>query len=263
MSSFDSFAVVDWSAASTLSPKRPSKDAIWIGIVRHGAQPETIYCRGRQEAEDRLADIITQEQAAGRRLLLGFDFPFGYPHGFARRVAGSDDPLVLWDWLAARITDTADNVNNRFDVAEEINAKFDGPGPLWGKTHKDRWPGVPYSKKSVSFDVVAEKRRCDIVAKAASSCFQLCYHPTVGSQILTGLPMLSRLRRLEHVAVWPFQNTEASKTVLVEIWPGLIEDAVRAAEDVAHVRDAKQVALLAQALSRVAPGELMLSLIHI
>ena len=120
MSSFDSFAVVDWSAASTLSPKRPSKDAIWIGIVRHGAQPETIYCRGRQEAEDRLADIIAQEQAAGRRLLLGFDFPFGYPHGFARRVAGCDDPLVLWDWLAARITDTADNVNNRFDVAEEI-----------------------------------------------------------------------------------------------------------------------------------------------
>ena len=256
MTGFDSFAVVDWSAAAKLSPKRPSKDAIWMAIVRQGGQPEITYCRGRQEAEQHLCEMIAQEQAAGRRLLLGFDFPFGYPRGFARKVTGSDDPLILWDWLADRITDTADNANNRFDVAEEINAKFEGLGPLWGKTHKDRWPGVPYTKAGVAFDAVAEKRRCDRVAKAASSCFQLCYNPTVGSQILMGLPMLSRLRRLDHVAVWPFERVDLAKTVLVEIWPGLIEKAVRAAADGGHVRDAQQVTLLAQALSRAAPGTL-------
>ena len=256
MSTFDSFAVVDWSAASTLSPEHPSKDAIWKGIVRTGGAPETIYCRGRQEAEAKIAALIATEQRAGRRLLLGFDFPFGYPMGFAKRVTGSDDPFTLWDWLAERITDTAENENNRFEVAEEINAAFDEPGPLWGKTHKDRWPGVPYTKREVRFDAVDEKRVCDKRAKAASSCFQLSFNPTVGSQILMGLPMLSRLRRMEGVAVWPFQPGDDAQTVLAEIWPGLIEDAVRGQMEERSIRDALQVSLLARALSRAAPDEL-------
>ena len=66
---------------------------------------EPIYCRTRIEAEARIGDLIAGERAAGRRLLAAFDFPFGYPRGVARAITGSDDPLVLWDWLAARIED--------------------------------------------------------------------------------------------------------------------------------------------------------------
>lgn len=255
MSGFDTVVVVDWSAASKLSPKRPSKDAIWIGIVRGNTAPETTYCRGRMEAEARIGALIEEEQKAGWRLLLCFDFPFGYPKGFARQVTGSHNPFMLWDWLAARISDTDGNVNNRFDVAEQINAKFEGIGPLWGKTHKDRWPGVPYTKQDVVFDVVCEKRACDERAKAASSCFQLCYNPTVGSQVLMGLPMLSRLRRIAGVAVWPFEPVTEAQTALVEIWPGLIEKAVKT-EGAQGIRDERQVALLATALSRVPAEEL-------
>jgi molybdopterin molybdotransferase len=188
---------------------------------------------------------------AGRRVLAAFDFPFGYPRGFARRLTGSDDPLLLWDWIAARIKDSEQGANNRFDVAEEMNAAFDGPGPLWGKTHRDRWPGIPYNKRGIRFDEVPEKRTCDRIARTSSSCFQLCYNPTVGSQVLMGLPMLSRLRRMEGVAVWPFEEWQDARVVLAEIWPGSINRAVKRAESDGGIRDAHQVRLLARALSRL------------
>ncbi|MCQ0092345.1 gephyrin-like molybdotransferase Glp [Roseovarius sp. M141] len=259
MRGFDSVLVVDWSASGVRAPARPSKDAIWIGFVRAGTPQDPIYCRTRIEAEAHITRIIGDERTAGRRLLATFDFPFGYPKGVARRVTGGDNPLDLWDWLGARITDSQTGENNRFDVAEAMNAHFDGPGPFWGKTHRDRWPGVPYRKEGIAFDLIAEKRACDMVAKAASSCFQLCFPPTVGSQVLMGLPMLARLRRQEGVAIWPFEPHENAPIVLAEIWPGLIEPAVKSAmaqDQTTPIRDAVQVTILARALSRLSADQL-------
>lgn len=245
MSRFDSFVIVDWSAGKR-KPKRPSKDAIWIGIVRDGTEEEPVYCRSRIEAEAWLMEFIDSEAQAGRRALIGFDFPFGYPSGFVSRVTGSNDPLVFWDWLAARISDDGAGENNRFDVAEELNSLFDGPGPFWGKPVEDRWPDIPYRKTGISFDVCAERRDADLRAKASSSCFQLFFNPTVGSQALMGLPMLSRLRQRDGVKVWPFEDWSDASCVLVEIWPGLIDAAVKAEEG---IRDRAQVRLLARALA--------------
>ncbi|MEI4232482.1 molybdopterin-binding protein [Roseovarius sp. D22-M7] len=257
MIGFESFLVVDWSAASTRPPAAPSANAIWMGLVRGGVEAEPVYCRSRIEAEGRIAQLIAEERAAGRRLLAAFDFPFGYPRGVARAITGSDDPLVLWDWLAARVKDAESGANNRFQVAEAMNAAFEGPGPFWGKTHADRWPGIPYRKDRITFDLVAEKRACDLAAKTSSSCFQLCYNPTVGSQALMGLPMLARLRRLDGVSVWPFEAWQDSPVVLAEIWPGVIEGAVRdATAQGGTIRDREQVRLLARALSRLPADDL-------
>lgn len=254
MTGFDSVLVVDWSAASKRAPEKPSKDSIWMGFVSGNEPQEPIYCRSRIEAEEQIAAIFRQEIRARRRLLAAFDFPFGYPRGFARRITGSDDPLALWDWLAERIEDSEGNRNNRFEVAEQMNKKFGGPGPLWGKSHKERWPDVPYRKSGIVWDEIDEKRECDRIAGTSSSCFQLFYNPTVGSQILMGLPMLSRLRRMEGVAVWPFNDWRDAPVVLAEIWPGTIECTVRdvvAGGGAGAIRDREQVRLLARALSRV------------
>jgi len=256
LTGFDSVLVVDWSAAGKRAPERPSRDAIWMGLVRDGEPQAPVYCRSRIEAETRIAAIFGQEMEAGRRLLAAFDFPFGYPRGFARRITGSDDPLLLWNWLAARITDSDEGANNRFDVAEEMNTAFDGPGPLWGKTHADRWPGIPYRKQDIVYSEVPERRTCDRAASTSSSCFQLCYNPTVGSQILMGLPMLSRLRRMNGVAAWPFEDWQGARVVLAEIWPGLIEREVKRAEAAGGIRDAHQVRLLALALARLPASRL-------
>ncbi len=254
MNAFDTIAIVDWSAGKR-APQRPTKDAIWIGVVRSGVEQEPVYCRSRIEAETWLCAFIESEAEAGRRVLIGFDFPFGYPSGFVRQVTGSDDPLVFWDWLAARITDTEAGENNRFDIASELNRLFDGPGPFWGKPSQDGWPDVPYRKAGIAYDICAERRACDLKAKASSSCFQLFFNPTVGSQALMGLPMLARLRRRAGVAVWPFQDRTKAQTLLVEIWPGLIERAVKEA-DKDEIRDAAQVRLLAGALARMPPEQL-------
>lgn len=246
---FDTILVADWSAGRR-RPVRPSKDAIWLGLARNGVADDPIYCRSRQEAEARIANLIDTEQAAGRRMLASFDFPFGYPRGFAHYITGSADPLALWDWISARITDTPDGANNRYAVAEEMNGYFHGPGPFWGKPTQTDWPGVPYRKSGITYDKIPERRACDLAAKAASSCFQLAFPPTVGGQILMGLPTLNRLRARPGIAVWPFEDWTDAPVVLAEIWPGLIEPAVKATQT-KDIRDAVQVRLLATALSRL------------
>lgn len=258
MSLFDTVLVADWSAGKRAGPK-PKKDAIWLGVTRDGVSQDPIYCRSRREAEREIVQLIEEETAAKRRLLCGFDFPFGYPKGFARHVTGSGDPFALWDWFEAHIKDCDDGSNNRYEVAETLNRMFGQAGPFWGKPHEGKWPDIPYRKAGITFDTIAEKRACDRVAKASSSCFQLAFPPTVGGQVMMGLPMLNRLRRLDGVHVWPFEMVERSPVVLAEIWPGVIEASVRrslAQEGGTAIRDRTQVRLLADALARLPASRL-------
>ena len=258
MSRFDTILVADWSAGKR-RPARPSKDAIWLGVARGGVADDPVYCRSRQDAEALIAGLIKAEKDAGRRLLAAFDFPFGYPQGVTRRIVSSDDPLDLWAWLADRITDAPDGSNNRYTIAEEMNRMFDGTGPFWGKPNKQDWPDVPYRKAGITYDQVAEHRACDRAARAASSCFQLAFPPTVGGQVLMGLPVLHRLRCAGGVAVWPFEPWQDAPVVLAEIWPGLIEQAVKSQLSELGpqaIRDCEQVRLLALALSRLSEDEL-------
>jgi len=255
---FDTVLVADWSAARNKGPK-PVKDAIWLGITRDGVTQPPQYCRSRVVAERLITQLIAQETAAGRRLLCAFDFPFGYPRGFAAHVTGTDDPFALWDWFSAHIVDPPDGANNRFEVAQTLNAMFEGDGPFWGKHSRAAWPGIPYRKAGIPFDTVPEKRSCETVSKASSSCFQMAFPPTVGGQVMMGLPTLNRLRRLEGVRVWPFEPSVDAPVVLAEIWPGVIEEAVRAQPANgagAPVRDAVQVRLLADALARMPTDDL-------
>ncbi len=206
-----------------------------------------------------LCSFLGEEQAAGRRVLAVFDFPFGYPRGFARRITGLDNPFALWQWLEERIEDAEDGSNNRFDVASAMNRLFAGAGPFWGKPNETNWPDIPYRKAGITYEDVAERRSADLAAKASSSCFQLFFNPTAGSQVLMGLPVLQRLRLRHNAAVWPFEKIADAQIVFAEVWPGLIEPAVRAAMAAAgpeEIRDRVQMRLLSQALSRLPAEEI-------
>lgn len=258
MTQFDTIAVVDWSGGNDTGPK-PRKDAIWLGVVRKGETEKPLYLRNRAVAETALVALIAQEQAAGRRLLIGFDFPFAYPRGFAQALIGQADPLALWDWLEARITDEK-TANNRFDLAAEINRSLGGKGPFWGNALGRDIVGLGRTKKEYSAAPFLEKRRVETLATGSFSCWQLAGAGAVGSQVLMGLPVLSRLRRrfADDLAVWPFENSQKSNAavVLAEIWPSLISGAVRQAQADGGIRDAHQVRLLAVALSQVVPDKL-------
>ncbi len=244
MSRFDSVAVVDWSAASVLSPARPSPDAIWIG--RNGQ--ESRYFRGRALAEAALRDLIAQELAAGRRLLIGFDFPFGYPAGFAAWLTGEASARAVWSWLAARITDGPDNANNRFALAAAINRQMGGVGPFWGCPPGLNLPGLP-ARKTVNYAALglSERRAVERLVPRAQPVWKLYTTGAAGSQALMGLPMIHRLASLPGVAVWPFDAPEAP-VVLAEVYPSLLARAVAA--DTNPLRDEVQVRLLSRALAR-------------
>lgn len=249
MTPFDTVAMLDWSGGNDTGP-RPRRDAIWLGVVRGEVEEDPRYLRNRDEAEAALAALIEGERAAGRRLLIGVDFPFGFPAGFSATLTGHADPFAVWDWLEDRIEDTP-KANNRFDVAAEINARFPGVGPFWFNGLRRDIAGLP-RKDTRTGHGMAERRVADARAPGAFSCWQMGGAGAVGGQVLTGLPVLGRLRRRfsGQVAVWPFEPFDAP-VALVETWPGLINGAVKRAEAAGGIRDAHQVRLMARAMDRL------------
>ena len=252
MSPFDTFVVVDWSGGNDTGPT-PRKDAIWAGVSRGGISDPPVYLRNRSEAEAWIAALIEAELAQDRRLFIGFDFPFAYPSGFAEALTGSDDPFALWEWFEARVEDAPDR-NNRFDLVAEINLGLgDGSGPFWANGLPNRdIAGLPRTKAGYA-NPFPDKRAAEQRAKGSFTCWQMAGAGAVGSQVVMGLPVLSRLRArfADHVAVWPFERPDA-QVVFAEIWPSL---TVGPAPD-NMIKDAWQVQELARQLAAVPAADL-------
>ena len=143
MKLFDGYLAVDWSANG--KPKQ-GKDSIWIAIQGVAETEELDNPATRQETMGRIECLLEQATAAGRRLLVGFDFPFGYPAGTARMLAGRDGWETVWSRVAEVIEDGPRNANNRFDAAASLNAAFEGEGPFWGNGLQRDIPGLPRKK---------------------------------------------------------------------------------------------------------------------
>ena len=139
---FDAYIFIDWSAANRATPRNPCADSVWMGqLVRHLSQEET-YHRTRTDCISRLLPLLLNHVAMGHRVLVGFDFPYGYPGGFCHALglpSGPHEWLGVWTELASRVTDCADNENNRFVVASTLNAIAGNGrcGPFWGVSSKN------------------------------------------------------------------------------------------------------------------------------
>ncbi|MGV6803490.1 MAG: molybdopterin-binding protein [Ruegeria sp.] len=232
---FHTFAMVDWSGGNDTG-LRPRKDAIWACVVRDGLAESPVYLRNRHSAESWLVTLIETELSARRRLMLGFDFPFGYPSGFAKSVSGSTDPLCLWDWFEKQVQDSPKS-NNRFDLAGQINRRFGGRGPFWMNGLSRDIAGLPRTKADYR-NPFPDRRAVEHLAKGSFTCWQMGGAGAVGGQVMMGLPVLARLRRRfgDDIAVWPFQPL-TRPVALVEVWPSL---TVGAAPD-EWIKDAWQV----------------------
>lgn len=251
MTGFDTIVMVDWSARSAPSPAKRTKDAIFIGMARDGYLAVS-YQRTRHAAMRFLTGLLDGERRAGRRVLAGFDFPFGYPRGFARAVAGSDNPLDLWAHLARVIEDDDRNRNNRWNVAEALNGLFPGIGPFWGCPAARATEALPARGTLRRGHGLPEKRRIEQQLPRAQPCWKLFTTGSVGSQVLLGLPHLHALRQRygADLSVSPFQPSD-TPIVLAEIYPGLIDAAIKARVRPNEILDAAQVRLVARAFSRL------------
>ena len=260
---FDTVLMVDWSGGNDRGAT-PKKDAIWLCVGRGGAAEDPQYFRNRQVAEAWITSFLAGERAAGRSVLAGFDFAFGYPEGFGKVLTGSDDPFAVWDWFAERVEDTPE-ANNRFDLAGKINARFSGIGPFWGNGLKRDIADLPRKgrDRQPALHGMAEKREVETRAKGAFPVWQLSGAGAVGSQVIMGLPMLARLRKnfAGDIAVWPFEDLN-KPIALVEIWPSLIAKRIAATQPAGMIKDAHQVATLAQAISMM-PEDTLSTLLNI
>jgi hypothetical protein len=223
---FDTYLIVDWSAART--PKT-GRDSIWI--CRWAPDGETVVNPPtRHAARELLAEMLAAAMANGERVIAGFDFPFGYPSGFAQRLNLQGTPWrAVWDEIARLIDDRPDNHNNRFGVAAALNERASNSAfPFWGRPVRMDHPflGPKHHKRHVE-EGLREKRLIDEWMIGAQPCWKLIGAGSVGGQVLTGIPVVRALRDdprwADYARVWPFETglglIDDGRIVFAEVWP--------------------------------------------
>ena len=260
---FSAYVIVDWSAAAKPAT---GADSVWIGVlkrdVRFRMSFESHNPATRQEAEKVLASILDDLKKRGERALLGFDFPLGFPRGFADalKLVGEAPWRAVWDQIDKMVKDKADNTNNRFGVGSELNRRITGgPFPFWGCPPKDALTTLqPKRTRAHGPGDLPEFRHADLAAKGAASIWKLYYNGSVGGQALLGIPAIKRLKtaRGDAVRVWPFETgfkalTEADlegvEAVVAEVYPSLLK--IKAAPG--EVKDLVQVRETAEHFARL------------
>ncbi|MBA4793882.1 cobalamin biosynthesis protein CbiG [Phenylobacterium sp.] len=260
---FSAYVIVDWSAAAKPAT---GADSVWIGVlkrdVRFRMSFESHNPATRQEAEKVLATVLDDLKKRGERALLGFDFPLGFPRGFADALKLTGDPpwRAVWDQVDKMVKDKADNTNNRFGVGSELNRRITGgPFPFWGCPPKDALTTLqPKRTRAHGPGDLPEFRHTDLAAKGAASIWKLYYNGSVGGQALLGIPAIKRLKaaRGEAVRVWPFEtgfkalneaDLEGVEAVVAEVYPSLLK--IKAAPG--EVKDLVQVRETAEHFARL------------
>ncbi|NBB83346.1 MAG: hypothetical protein GVY28_08060 [Alphaproteobacteria bacterium] len=267
---FDAYLFVDWSASNR---PRLGIDSIWIcQAVRDPAGGSSIFepvnPPTRRQAIELIHRWLVAHVRGGRRVLVGYDFPLGYPAGFAASLTGRADAgwEDVWQQIDDLIRDDVDgraNRNNRWSVAAAMNGMIrptDKAGPFWGCIPANvggamltarRHYEPPYPAGRIP---LARFRHTERRAQGVQETWKLAYAGSVGSQTLMGIPRVRRLRQCGELAsvsrVWPFETGfgeppspgEGAAFVLhAEIWPGLVDGMLEPLAGHYHIRDQQQV----------------------
>jgi hypothetical protein len=257
---FSAYVIVDWSAAAKPAT---GTDSIWIGVLKRDVRFRMVFESynppTRAEAEQRLAVILDDLKKRSERALIGFDFPLGFPRGFAEALKLGGEPWrAAWDQLDKLVKDKPNNDNNRFGVGSNLNQKLTGgPFPFWGCPPKDALTTLqPKRTRAHGPDDLPEFRHADLAAKGAASIWKLYYNGSVGGQAILGIPVARRLHDARGFKAWPFETgfktlTEADldgvDAVMAEVYPSLLKPAAVAGE----AKDLTQVRTTAEHFARL------------
>ena len=238
---FDRYVMVDWSASSS---RCTGKDSVWICVLEASGPMVTANPDTRGRAETILRRVLRDAVDDGERVLIGFDFPYTYPRGFATALGLTGAPWqALWKSLTDEIRDEPNtNKNNRFEVAARLNAQV-GHEVFWGRPYVPAFADLSPLKDRVLYRSetnptgLSEWREVETLLRSRGRhpqpAWKLFGNGAVGSQTLTGIPVVSRLRDDELLAdvsaVWPFEikvpDVPPGQPAVIhaEIWPSLIE----------------------------------------
>ena len=201
-------------------------------------------------AEEQLRALLIEASDHGERVLIGFGFPYGYPQGFAAAL-GLDGPAwsAIWRHLAGHLQDTSStNENNQFEVASAMNARL-VLHTFWGRPAARSLISLSMLRDQVHYKIdgeaagLGEWREVEVVlhrrGSRRQSVWKLWGAGSVGSQALTGIPVVYRLRydsRLEAISrVWPFEvdvpelPERRGAVIHAEIWPNSFDTEIEAA----------------------------------
>ncbi len=250
---FQAYVAIDWSAASKPAT---GADSIWIGVLKRNVRFQMAFeahnPATRAEAEKTIHSILDDLARKRERAFVGFDFPFGFPHGTAAALKLAGEPWrAMLDFLAKEVKDKPDNTNNRFQVGAKINRLITGEAfPFWGAPARDAQTMLSVKRvREHGPKDLPEFRLCEQALKGTSSIWKLYYQGSVGGQALTGLPLIKRLRDARAVKLWPFEtgwkpltpgDLEGVEALFAEIWPSLYatKAQVGAVKDEVQVRAA-------------------------
>ncbi|MDF2366185.1 hypothetical protein [Sneathiella sp.] len=255
---FDLVIMVDWSAAASPGPAKPSPDRCWLAWSVGGVLSNAEYFRTRATCMTRIHELLVNNDGSA---CVGFDFPFGYPAG-----SGLGGGRSASAYIAQHLTSDELDKNNRFDVASRLNEQIsDGAGPFWGCPSTAETAYLTAKKPAFVHTEFTEWRTVEKFLReqrkehSISTVWKLYTTGSVGSQSLTGLKELNDLARQPDIAhrvkFWPFEtNWEADLDgiILTEIWPSLNSHA-----SYDHpIKDARQVlACRDWLLEKIAAGD--------
>lgn len=260
---FDVYIMVDWSAASKPTT---GENSIWIGCLHRAADGQDICTTTnpptRFAAELELNALLETFVAQGKKVLLGFDFAFGYPAGTAKALGLVRKNTQAWRTLHLHMTqsvrDSENNSNNRFAFAAGLNAELTGGAhPFWGVPTRQQTKTLNAKKGDFGAPgSLPEHREAETWIRqnfkgSPKSVWQLAYIGSVGSQALLGIPTLTRMRRLyKEARIWPFETGLKSlarsdlsdvSILMAEIYPSILDPTPETGE----VKDSAQVRTLA------------------
>jgi len=259
---FDSYVMVDWSAASKPAT---GADSIWIGALTPDARLKLAFKASnpptRAKALEELTDLLGRCLKRGDRVLLGVDFPLGFPAGTsdALKLKGDAPWRSIRDFLLKEMKDKPDNSNNRFALAARMNRLIsEGPFPFWGCSKKDELTTLSIKKvrehgpKDIAEYRITENNAAETRKARPQPVWKIAYAGAVGGQTLTGIPAIERLReKFPSLKLWPFELPLAkvdeevlgdARIVVSEIYPSLVATQVGASE----IKDEAQVRTMAE-----------------
>jgi hypothetical protein len=209
---FNAYVIVRWSAASKASA---GADSVQIGAVKRDVRFRNAYeahaASTRAEGEKKLTALLDDLKKRGERVLVGFDFPLGFPRGLAAGLKLQGEPWqAVWTQLDRMVKDKPDNTNNRFGVGAEINRRLtEGPFPFWGCPPRDALTTIqPKRTREHLPEDLPELRLTEARVKGAPSIWKLYYNGSIGGQAILGIPMVRRLKQKygDAMRVWPFET---------------------------------------------------------